>query len=72
MATWKAVETCKWCQYLSTAGMIEPMLTCYIPIYTIHISTLFTIIWMEEVASMNCDEMLLQREMQGILFQKLT
>jgi len=27
MATWKAAETCKWCQYLSTACMIEPMLT---------------------------------------------
>lgn len=27
MTTWKAVETCIWCQYLSTAGMIESMLT---------------------------------------------
>jgi len=26
---------------------------------------------MEEIASMNCDETLLQTEMQGILFQKL-
>lgn len=61
MATWKAAETYKWCRYLSNAGVIEPMLTD-VTFYTIHISTLFTIIWIKEVASMKCDETSLQRE----------